>query len=291
MAVLKPKRTRKNKSKCCTPKTIASAVMVFVTVTLLISSYNVHENLNASTELKGKIDELTPPSKSSYVMEEDSNKKWFEKKRPLITEFPVPSVRNDIIGMLEQLKWKTAIEVGVQGGLFAKKMLSNWPSCTEYKLVDLWGKEEGYQEPGGHNKRWHDKVLEMAKHRVKPYLNKTEFFIMRSTSASKLIEDNHFDFVYLDARHDYCAVAEDIAHYWPKVRPGGILAGHDFIDAQYAIDKVGPNENWGICEDGSVQPRAVRGAVEDFAKRENIEFILTSQEGFPSWFIQKPYDD
>ncbi len=44
-----------------------------------------------------------------------------------------------------------------------------------------------------------------------------------------------FDFIYLDARHDYCAVAEDIKCYWPKVRPGGILAGHDFIDAQYAV--------------------------------------------------------
>ena len=70
---------------------------------------------------------------------------------------------------------------------------------------------------------------------MKPHEEKVEFFIMRSTDAAKLIEDNHFDFVYLDARHDYCAVAEDIKHYWPKVRPGGILAGHDFIDAQYAV--------------------------------------------------------
>lgn len=31
------------------------------------------------------------------------------------------------------------------------------------------------------------------------------------------------DFVYVDARHDYCAVKEDILLYWPKVRPGGIL--------------------------------------------------------------------
>ena len=234
MVVLRSIKRRKNKRRCSTPIIIVSAVTVFVAATLLISIYNIHKDLNASTESKGEI-EPTPHSKSSSVIEEDSNKKWFERKRPLITEFPVPSKRNDIIGMLEQLKWKTAIEVGVQRGLFAKKMLSNWPSCTEYKLVDLWGREEGYQEPGEHDKKWHDGALEQAKYRVKPYLNKTEFFIMRSTSASKLIEDNHFDFVYLDARHDYCAVAEDIAHYWPKVRPGGILAGHDFIDAQYAV--------------------------------------------------------
>ena len=165
----------------------------------------------------------------------ESHKQWFEKDRPLITEFPVPEKRNDIIAILEKLKWKSAIEVGVQKGLFAKKMLDNWPSCREYKLVDLWGKEEGYQEPGEHDKSFHEQAYRQTKKRVKPHKEKVEFFEMRSTAAAKLLKDNHFDFVYLDARHDYCAVAEDIASYWPKVRPGGILAGHDFIDAQYAV--------------------------------------------------------
>lgn len=137
--------------------------------------------------------------------------------------------------MLEKLKWKTAIEVGVQKGLLAKKMLDNWPSNTEYKLVDLWGREDGYKEPGEHSNSFHENALRETKRRVKPYMDKVEFFIMRSTDAAKKIEDNHFDFVYLDARHDYCAVADDIDSYWPKVRPGGILAGHDFIDAQYAV--------------------------------------------------------
>lgn len=227
---------------------------------------------------------------ASSITDEDANKKWFQKKRPLITEFPVPSRRNDFIFTLEKLKWKTAIEVGVQKGLFAKKMLENWHSCTEYKLVDLWGREAGYNEPGNHSMNFHNAAYADTKRRVKPYTDKVEFFAMRSTDAAKSIQDNHFDFVYLDARHDYCAVAEDINSYWPKVRPGGILAGHDFIDAQYAIDALGESENWGICEDGTKEPRAVRGAVEDFAKREGIDFILVSQESFPSWFIQKPYE-
>ena len=56
------------------------------------------------------------------------------------------------------------------------------------------------------------------------------------------------------------------------------------------LDQMGPKENWGICEDGTKEPRAVRGAVEDFVAKKNIDFILVSKESFPSWFIQKPYN-
>ena len=40
--------------------------------------------------------------------------------------------------------------------------------------------------------------------------------------------DNSLDFVMLDADHTLASVLADIAHWWPKVRAGGILAGHDF---------------------------------------------------------------
>lgn len=255
---------------------IIAAIILLIFATLYASFLNTKEVNNSAEIVNLKIIEET-------------GKEWFEKEKPRIQEFPMLSKRNDIIGVLQKLGWKTAIEVGVQKGLFAKRMLDGWPACNEYKLVDLWGKEEGYQEPGNHSNKDHDNYLKQTQRRVKPHKDKVEFFMMRSTKASKLLKDNYFDFVYLDARHDYCAVAEDIEHYWPKIRPGGILAGHDFIDAQYAIDRLGPSENWGICEDGTKQPRAVRGAVEDFAKSEKIEFILVSQEDFPSWFIQKPY--
>lgn len=36
------------------------------------------------------------------------------------------------------------------------------------------------------------------------------------------------DLIFLDALHDYESVKQDIALWWPKVRIGGMLAGHDF---------------------------------------------------------------
>ena len=47
-------------------------------------------------------------------------------------------------------------------------------------------------------------------------------------------------------------------------------------------------KNWGICEDGSDHPTAVKGAVDEFAKPLGLN-VVVSNEDFPSWYIQKPY--
>jgi len=217
---------------------------------------------------------------------------WYEKPQPLLAEFPPIGRRLEFIHHLERVPFfKTGVEVGVQRGILAKKTLNIWKSCKEYKLVDLWGKEEGYDEPGTDTASDKDKNLRQTRGRMKEWVKKgiVEFFVMRSTDASKHLPDNHFDYIYLDARHDYCAVKDDIKHYWPKLRPGGILGGHDYIDAQYAVDKLGPVEDWSKCEDGSSHPEAVKGAVDEFRKQEGDLYLYTSNEDFPSWYVQKPY--
>jgi hypothetical protein len=51
---------------------------------------------------------------------------------------------------------------------------------------------------------------------------------MSSVDASKLYEDESLDFVFLDADHSYEGVRSDIEAWLPKVKRGGIFAGHDF---------------------------------------------------------------
>lgn len=62
-----------------------------------------------------------------------------------------------------------------------------------------------------------------------PFQSKTVFHHKLSTEAAKEIPDQSLDFVYIDARHDYCGALEDIENYWPKLHPGGIMAGDDYI--------------------------------------------------------------
>ncbi len=48
--------------------------------------------------------------------------------------------------------------------------------------------------------------------------------------ASKLYKDNSLDFVFIDSDHSYEATAAAIKAYIPKIKPHGILSGHDYTD-------------------------------------------------------------
>jgi predicted O-methyltransferase YrrM len=45
--------------------------------------------------------------------------------------------------------------------------------------------------------------------------------------AAKKI-DKQLDFVYIDGLHDFKSVIDDIAAWYPLVRKGGVVGGHDF---------------------------------------------------------------
>jgi hypothetical protein len=58
--------------------------------------------------------------------------------------------------------------------------------------------------------------------------NKVEFLEMTSTEASSKIEDSSLDFIFIDGDHSYERAYEDFCNYYPKVKSGGLFAGHDY---------------------------------------------------------------
>lgn len=50
---------------------------------------------------------------------------------------------------------------------------------------------------------------------------------MDSLSVAAMAQDNLADFVFIDGDHRKEAVLADCRAWWPKVKPGGTLAGHD----------------------------------------------------------------
>jgi hypothetical protein len=49
-----------------------------------------------------------------------------------------------------------------------------------------------------------------------------------STRAARLFPDESVAFGFIDGDHSYSSVTADLGAWWPKIRPGGLLAGHDY---------------------------------------------------------------
>jgi len=61
-------------------------------------------------------------------------------------------------------------------------------------------------------------------------IGRAKYHQLLSIEAAKTFPDNHFDFIYIDAEHDYVNVMLDLNAWWPKVKTGGVFSGHDFWD-------------------------------------------------------------
>jgi predicted O-methyltransferase YrrM len=59
-----------------------------------------------------------------------------------------------------------------------------------------------------------------------------------SEEASKLFDDKSFDFIFIDAEHLYEFVKQDLNNWYPKLKDGGIFAGHDYREGvKKAVDE------------------------------------------------------
>ena len=63
-----------------------------------------------------------------------------------------------------------------------------------------------------------------------------------------LIPDDSCDFIYVDGDHSYAGCLADIKAYWPKVKVGGIMAGHDYDDIEWSKQpgKRFKRTDWGV---------------------------------------------
>jgi hypothetical protein len=127
------------------------------------------------------------------------------------------------------LGFKRGVEVGLCTGIYARKLYENIPGL---QLIGI----DSYVPYGGHGinriQSTHDKNLLDARELLKDFPN---FVMLVGTAhdASTWIADGSLDFVFIDGAHDYEAVKQDITDWAPKVRPGGIVSGHDYYNGKY----------------------------------------------------------
>jgi hypothetical protein len=154
------------------------------------------------------------------------------------------------------------IEIGLWEGTNSKRLLDEFPNLS---LIGIDPFEE-YLD-------WSEKIDQtrisekerITRETLAPYIENGRFTLIKKYSDKALedLEDNKYNFVYIDGDHSYKWVKHDIEKYWEKIKEGGILCGHD-----RNLD-------------------GVKRALKEFSARINKNFIATEQPQQQSWYITK----
>jgi len=144
------------------------------------------------------------------------------------------------------------VEIGAWKGRSASYLaveIANSKKDITLYVVDTWNGSIEHSDMDLSN--LYDVFLENMKP-VEDY-----YFPLKLTSldASKKFKDLSLDFIFIDGSHEYKDVKMDIEKWLPKVKKGGILAGHDYY--------VGENDWF------SGVKKAVNEKFDDFEKSED----------------------
>lgn len=116
------------------------------------------------------------------------------------------------------------VEVGTFKGKSAAYLATeiiNSGKRIDLYCVDTWEVQAGNSVQTDYSFDEFNKNIEPVKSVIIPKR-------LPSIEAAKLYADNSLDFVFIDANHDFDSVAADINEWLPKIKPGGIIAGHDY---------------------------------------------------------------
>ena len=134
---------------------------------------------------------------------------------------------------------RAVAEIGVYRGRFAGCLRTNWPAAELY-LIDPWrhlpnmARQNGRMHKAGGSPEANQAIWDIIYAEVQGlFANDPHTHLIRATSAEAApgVADESLDVIHIDGDHSYEAVCEDITLWLPKLRPGGMLCGHDYAES------------------------------------------------------------
>jgi len=181
-----------------------------------------------------------------------------------------------------------AVEVGVKEGHHSLSILSKWKG-KKLHMVDPWVNQDKktYVDISNADDQTQEYRFQELKRKLElNYRGRYKLHRGYSVPVSNTFNDSSLDFVYIDARHDYEGVLEDCEAWWPKLRVGGLMAGHDFVP------------------DGDIREGrfGVQKAVKEFSNKVGVEIQTIASKnldtgrkepqhldgGWTTWYFHKP---
>lgn len=179
--------------------------------------------------------------------------------------------RIELIQFVNQLNLTGyGLEVGVWKGAYSKEIIQKSNLLKTFS-VDPWSLEKTQ-----YRSKWSQKEIDLAFQETCTLLHqfgdRSEIIKETSQEAAKMFDDYFFDFIYIDALHDYESVKNDIKSWWTKLKFGGIFAGHDYMNERIF--------------NGNVEKFGVKQAVDEFINIFKLDLYVTNEK-FPTWFCIK----
>jgi hypothetical protein len=140
----------------------------------------------------------------------------------------IPGIsRDDLAVLFSELGFLTGVEIGVYKGEYSEILCKANPNLALYS-VDPWSLGSFSTMIKGKIQTQDDYDLICANTRRRLYSYNCAVIRDYSVNVAKDFADNSIDFVYIDGNHDFQNCTNDIVEWSKKVKPGGIISGHDY---------------------------------------------------------------
>lgn len=166
------------------------------------------------------------------------------------------SRRTGLLDLFKEKGFKIGVEVGTDRAGYAKNILERMPGVELYTIDPYLPYNEGDEVKDTL------KMIEIeneARSVLSKFPNST-LIVDTSMNVVKAFHDNSLDFVFIDGNHEYEYVYEDIVEWTKKLKPGGIIAGHDY--------KEDADKKYGVIE-----------AVNRYVEENNIDPLYLLKKG------------
>tara|TARA_Y100000114_G_C11729596_1_gene312822 strand:+ start:190 stop:933 length:744 start_codon:yes stop_codon:yes gene_type:complete len=138
------------------------------------------------------------------------------------------------------------LEIGVADGVNSMRIFHSMNPSTMY-LIDPWVSQNNRAADRGSSQNQHSVALKKAKNRFSTYSN----VVFIKAYAEQVVDnfpDKYFDFIYVDGDHSYEGCKKDLFMWYPKLKFGGFLGGHDFTNNLSSMCLKGYGVQKASCE-------------------------------------------
>ncbi len=156
--------------------------------------------------------------------------------------------------MVERFDDAVFLEIGSWKGRsvsFLGVEIKNHNKNIKVHCVDTW---KGSSDHYDFDTLDGDDIYHQFLKNIKPIEDIVTHSRLPSVSAAQLYADEFFDFIFIDASHQFNDVMNDLNSWFPKLKKNGIFAGHDYgtwDGVTKAVDKWAEDNNFSITSDHS----------------------------------------